>query len=292
MGCGASASKAKYVEAERQAAGCICPGCDAGEQDDVGRQSPKASPAKPEANGEANIAADIARAIGATTVEEVGEEGELPAAGCYWWASHAGWIQQRASEILAAYNFFFEHIGLRKGWRTAPFRREEVQAPFQAAAEVVTIVRARLDEQKGEGVILRQLEGSAMNFLWGWSPECRPSSCGEALEKFFRGLVFATLSDGHGLVEGLDTETVEHYINRHPIIAACRASPKARGTGREAADEGLPLSPSATMSLPCAGETSAAGTLGEEVVAESGGDNEQPVAVIAAAPEDVVAPEE
>jgi len=284
MGCGASASKAKYVE------------------DDVGRQSPKASPAKPEANGEANIAADIARAMDATTVEapttpqlrveEVGEEGELPAAGCNWWASHAGWIQQRASEILAAYNFFFEHIGLRKGWRTAPFRKEEVQAPFQAAAEVVTIVRARLDEQKGGGVILRQLEGSAMNFLWGWSPECRPSSCGEALEEFFRGLVFATLSDGNGLVEGLDTETVEHYINRHPIIAACRASPKARGTGGEAADEGLPLSPSATMRLPCAGETSAASTQGEEVVAESGGDNEQPVAVIAAAPEDAAAPEE
>jgi len=113
---------------------------------------------------------------------------------------------------------------LRKGWRTAPFQREEVQAPFQAAAEVVTVVRARLDEQKGDGVVLRQLEGSAMNFLWGWAPSRPPCSSREALVEFFRGLVFATLSDGRGLVEGLDDATVEHYVSSHPIIAIAEAT--------------------------------------------------------------------
>merc|ERR1712107_22379 len=78
-------------------------------------------------------------------------------------------------EIFDAYNFFFEHIGLRKGWRTAPFRREDVQAPFWAAAEVVVDVRGWLDAQRGgTEIVLRQVEGSAMNFLWGWNPDKPP----------------------------------------------------------------------------------------------------------------------
>lgn len=136
-----------------------------------------------------------------------------------WWSHSAEWIQQKSDEILAAYNFFFEHIGLRKGWRTAPFEREEVQAPFLASAEVVTLVRAKLDEERGKELVLRQLEGSAMNFLWGWPPVRRPGSSHEALEDFFRGLVYATLSDARGLVEGLDRETVEHYVCCHPLLA-------------------------------------------------------------------------
>jgi len=122
-------------------------------------------------------------------------------------------------EIFDAYNFFFEHIGLRKGWRTAPFRRDDVQAPFWAAAEVVVDVRAWLDAQRGAtGVVLRQVEGSAMNFLWGWSPDKPPASSDQAREVFFRGLVFATLSDGNGLVEGLQPSLVESYVSRHPFI--------------------------------------------------------------------------
>lgn len=134
-----------------------------------------------------------------------------------WWSIHALWIAQRAREIVEAYNYFFEHITLRKGWRVAPFRREDVQAPFQAAAEVVTVVRARLDEQK-PGFVLRQLEGSAMDYFWGWSPDRPPSCSQKVLVEFFRGLVFATLSDARGLVEGLDTLTIEHYVSRHPIL--------------------------------------------------------------------------
>jgi len=137
-----------------------------------------------------------------------------------WWSTRAEWISQRSSEILAAYNFFFEHIGLRKGWRTAPFQQDEVQAPFLAAAEVVVLVRAKLDAERGGVLVLRQVEGSAMNFLWGWNPSRPPGASDQALEDFFRGLVFATLSDGRGLVEGLDPTTVESYVCRHPLLGA------------------------------------------------------------------------
>jgi len=159
-----------------------------------------------------------------------------------WWSERADWIQQRTSEILAAYNFFFEHIGLRKGWRKAPFQREEVQAPFKAAAEVVVVVRARLDAERGGVLVLRQVEGSAMNFLWGWSPSRPPGSSHKALEDFFRGLVFATLSDGRGLVEGLDSTTVESYVCRHPLLAsreavAAAAAEVAATAGAEAVAE-------------------------------------------------------
>lgn len=184
-------------------------------------------------------------------VEEFDAPQEL-GPGCRWWADHAPWIAQKAHEILGAYNSFFDHIGLRKGWRTAPFGKDEVQAPFQAAAEVVAVVRARLDEQTGGGVVLRQLEGSAMNFLWGWDPNRQLGASHQALEEFFRGLVFATLSDGRGLVEGLDSTAVEHYVGQHPIVAVCRAHAAANGEGAAAAGgaaaveaSGLPISPGA-----------------------------------------------
>jgi len=155
-----------------------------------------------------------------------------------WWAQSAEWIQRRALDVLGAYNAFFDHIGLRKGWRTAPFDRDEVQAPFLAAAEVVTVVRARLDEEGGGGMVLRQLEGSAMDFLWGWPPERRPGSSPEALGEFFRGLVFATLSDARGLVEGLTEETVESYVACHPFLAASAdTAPGAAGAAPAAASD-------------------------------------------------------
>lgn len=157
-----------------------------------------------------------------------------------WWSERAEWIQQKAGEILAAYNFFFEHIGIRKGWRQAPFGFEEVQAPFKAAAEVVVVVRARLDAERGGVLVLRQVEGSAMNFLWGWSPSRPPGISYKALADFFRGLVFATLSDGRGLVEGLDPMTVESYVCRHPLLASeeALAAAAAEAEAEAAADSG------------------------------------------------------
>jgi hypothetical protein len=138
-----------------------------------------------------------------------------------WGYLHAS-MQHRADEILDTYNGFFEQMVVRKGWRTPPFQREEVQVPFQAASEVVAMVRARLDEENAEaggGIVLRQVDGTAKDFFWNWDAGRPPSSTQEILGEFFRGLVFATLSDAHGLVEGLHSETVEHYISSHPLVA-------------------------------------------------------------------------
>eukprot|EP00930_Biecheleria_cincta_P084631 TRINITY_DN74080_c0_g1_i1.p1 TRINITY_DN74080_c0_g1~~TRINITY_DN74080_c0_g1_i1.p1 ORF type:complete len:328 (+),score=81.21 TRINITY_DN74080_c0_g1_i1:30-1013(+) len=170
------------------------------------------------------------------------KEADLPGAGATggsspapspnaWWSLHTDWIRDRSREILGAYNFFFEHIGIRKGWRTPPFGKEEVQAPFMASAEVVAVVRRRIDEQGG-GMVLRQLEGSAMDFLWGWCPEKPP---GQALEEFFRGLVFATLSDAKGLVEGLDAATVDYYVRSHPILESSKPMTMPAGEALEQA---------------------------------------------------------
>jgi len=154
-----------------------------------------------------------------------------------WWSLHTDWIQRSAAEIMGSYNFFFEHIAIRKGWRTAPFKKEDVQVPFMASAEVVAVVRKRIDDE-GRGMVLRQLEGSAMDFLWGWSPE-KPPNQGLGLREFFRGLVFATLSDAKGLVEGLDDATVEYYVNSHPILEGVEEMP-AKGEAAAEAPKAAP----------------------------------------------------
>ena len=38
------------------------------------------------------------------------------------------------------------------------------------------------------------------------------------LADFFRALVFATMSDANGLVEGLDESTLDYYVSSHPIL--------------------------------------------------------------------------
>lgn len=48
-----------------------------------------------------------------------------------------------------------------------------------ASAEVVAVVRHRIDELQ-QGMVLRQLEGSSHDFLWGWSPDKVPNEAWEA----------------------------------------------------------------------------------------------------------------
>lgn len=131
-------------------------------------------------------------------------------------------LQIKAKEVYDAYYGFFNHIGLRKGWRQAPFDEDEVNVPFWTAAQAVALLRAELDRKRGDGIILRQVDGSAMSFLWSWSPDRRLSfeptaGCDDTVREFVSGLVFATLSDGHGLVEGLQSGTVEIYVECHPL---------------------------------------------------------------------------
>lgn len=258
MGCGASTHNGSQVtvhacEDGQAEKGETCPGS-SGDQTSGAPSAPSKPAAGAEGPGGANEKVTPVQEVakGDTThawkLEELDKsQGEATQASSGepvnsaqwgWWAQSDEWIQQRAFEILGSYNAFFEHIGLRKGWRTAPFDRDEVQAPFLAAAEVVTLVRAKLDGEGSGGMVLRQLEGSSMNFLWGWSPDKRPGSSPAALEEFFRGLVFATLSDARGLVEGLRTETVEYYVSCHPLLAAgTDAAPGAAGAAPAAASD-------------------------------------------------------
>lgn len=139
--------------------------------------------------------------LGATWAQPVVEDEVL---------AHEASLRTKAVAIAEAYNSFWGHIGLRKGWREAPFAYEEVQIPFFHAGYIVATVRAKLDEGR-DGLIMRQLDGSAQNFLWGW-PKDQSLASSQIFQDFVRGLVFATLSDGHGLVEGLDSATVESYV--------------------------------------------------------------------------------
>jgi len=205
MGCGGS-SEAKYAASYEAVTG----------------SAPQAAPTpkakEPEAPQRAAAASQASQASQASTEDGAGVETpeEPEEAPLAWWSVHTDWIRDSSHEILAAYNFFFEHIGIRKGWRTPPFKREDVQGPFMAAAEVVAVVRHRIDEL-GQGMVLRQLEGSSHDFLWGWSPEKAPNQAPHLMD-FFRGLVFATMSDANGLVEGLDDATLDYYVQSHPIL--------------------------------------------------------------------------
>eukprot|EP00435_Cladocopium_sp_Y103_P044512 s912_g12.t1 len=214
MGCGGS-SEAKYA-ASYQAVTGSSPQAAPKATKTPKVTEPEAAPQRAAAASQASQAStEDGGAAGGETPEEP-EVAESPEAPLAWWSMNTDWIRDSSHEILAAYNFFFEHIGIRKGWRTPPFKREDVQGPFMAAAEVVAVVRHRIDEM-GQGMVLRQLEGSSHDFLWGWSPEKAPNQA-DHLPDFFRGLVFATMSDANGLVEGLDDATLDYYVQSHPIL--------------------------------------------------------------------------
>ena len=56
-----------------------------------------------------------------------------------------------------------------------------------ASAEVVAVVRHRIDELQ-QGMVLRQLEGSSHDFLWGWSPEKVPNQAIPCISRHVEGL--------------------------------------------------------------------------------------------------------
>lgn len=135
------------------------------------------------------------------------------------WASSAGLsddvahtMYSRTTEIVEAYNGFWGHVSLRTGWRQAPFTYEEVQAPFFHAGYMVATIRARLGAGASAGT-RRPIDGAAQAFLWGWPRECSPGSSQENFRNFVRGLVFATLTDGNGLIDGLNSEDVNRHVS-------------------------------------------------------------------------------
>eukprot|EP00658_Telonema_sp_P-2_P016343 TRINITY_DN16340_c0_g1_i1.p1 TRINITY_DN16340_c0_g1~~TRINITY_DN16340_c0_g1_i1.p1 ORF type:complete len:288 (-),score=56.46 TRINITY_DN16340_c0_g1_i1:224-1087(-) len=125
-----------------------------------------------------------------------------------------------ARAALEGYVSFFEHISIRKGWRQPPFALEDLQDLFRVAAEVVGLVRTRLDGLK-RGMALRQIEGSSHDFLWGLNQNPKISLPGQDagyVLQTLTDLVLATFSDRHGLVESLDKSLLMDCVRAHPYV--------------------------------------------------------------------------
>lgn len=131
-------------------------------------------------------------------------------------------LQQKSQDLWAAYDGVFELMVVRKGWREVPFDRYGSRGPFNVAAEVVVLVRESLDLRRGGGFLLRQLEGSSMDFLWGWDKK-RPLGELETDYEFTKGVISATFKDAHGYVEGLQEPELIWWTSLHPAFreAAC-----------------------------------------------------------------------
>jgi len=129
-----------------------------------------------------------------------------------------------ADGVKRGYQGFFNHISLRKGWRTVPFKQDDLKHIFQVAAEVVGLLRTRLDLLK-KGLTLRQVDGSSHEVLWGLEKNPRvdlPGQDAAYVLSTIELLVVATLSDAHGLVEGLERPVVMQSVEAHPFVQHLR----------------------------------------------------------------------
>lgn len=150
-------------------------------------------------------------------------------------------LQQKSQDLWAAYDGVFELMVVRKGWREVPFDRYGSRGPFNVAAEVVVLVRESLDLRRGGGFLLRQLEGSSMDFLWGWDKE-RPLGELETDYEFTKGVISATFKDAHGYVEGLQEPELMWWTSLHPAFReAASATPlgSPQGAAASAASLGM-----------------------------------------------------
>jgi len=128
--------------------------------------------------------------------------------------------QAAAQSVFGAYNGFFDDIRLRKNWKEVPFTMEDMKIIFTVAAQVVAVLRARLDVKR-VGISLRKMDGQAPDFLWGL--EKNPNPMVEGQDRSFvamtlAGLIKATMSDGNGFVEGMDEPTVMSFVRVHPWV--------------------------------------------------------------------------
>ena len=119
------------------------------------------------------------------------------------------------NKIVTAYGDFFNHISLRKGWKTAPFTREGVKPLFRIAALVVVKIRQDLDHAT-PGFKMRMVDGSAREYMWSVTTD--PTKSDSTSNEFIQGIVHATFKDNTGYVEGLSAQVVQAEINS--VIAA------------------------------------------------------------------------
>eukprot|EP00296_Roombia_truncata_P007548 JP445989.1.p1 GENE.JP445989.1~~JP445989.1.p1 ORF type:complete len:623 (-),score=66.96 JP445989.1:370-2238(-) len=115
-------------------------------------------------------------------------------------------VRDAATQVLDAYNDFFNHIKFRKGWAVAPFKQSHVQPLLEEAAEYVAEIRAKLDAANPE-FKMRLVDGAAKEFLWSvdYDPLQLP-------RKFVDELTHASFCDANGYVEGLTKERIDQYL--------------------------------------------------------------------------------
>jgi len=118
-------------------------------------------------------------------------------------------LQARAKDVIESYESFFDHIAFRKGWKQPPFAREEVRPAFQRAACIVARVRAEVLDSRNTGIKIRQVEGSARDWMHDAESVQLLRSSSDA---FVRGLVHATFKDANGYVEDLEEPQVDDFI--------------------------------------------------------------------------------
>ena len=132
-------------------------------------------------------------------------------------------LRERAGMVREAYEDVFRHISVRRGWRSLPFTPAHAAPAFEAAAQVVTLVRHAVDTHWRPGFRIRQVDGQAQSLLWGLAAP--PAGAGRGLrawqDELLRRLVHATLSDGTGAyTDELDAATVDAALAGHPDSGA------------------------------------------------------------------------
>ena len=120
---------------------------------------------------------------------------------------------------MAAYKDIFTHISVKRGWRKLPFTEPDLHKLMEVASETVALLRLYLDTTN-DGIKLRQVDGSAQEYLWGLKGNPGVYLEGQNYTYVYeslKGLVHATLKDAHGYVEGVRGPLVEGFIDAHPF---------------------------------------------------------------------------
>ena len=127
-------------------------------------------------------------------------------------------VHAQTAKLAKGYAGFFNHVTLRKKWRSVPFVLADVQPYFTAAAPIVVALRGELDVIR-EGIGLRMLAGSSHELLWAWGESKQAVSTAatsaEEQQALTSALVHETLKDANGYVEGLTESTVNAAIAQH-----------------------------------------------------------------------------
>ena len=123
---------------------------------------------------------------------------------------------QKAAALAKGYAQFFDHISLRKEWRTVPFALADVEHFFSSAAVIVAELRRELDVATPGAIKVRKVDGSADEYLWNVKTNPNPAEHSPAENQaFVAALVHETMKDSNGYVEGLTEATVEAAIQTH-----------------------------------------------------------------------------